>query len=197
MRTASLDSIPPRPWRVLVAVLAIVTVVLAACGGGDATPGATDDGTTSTTRGSSTTEATTTTTEARPDEAQVRELVMRYATYHQRLGNPNDPNHPIIREMFTGPMLSRVIDVVTKNAVEGSYYEGGYDLEILAVSLDGDTGVVRTCGHDQITKQAADGTVLLSPEPAGYDIDFTVQRTDAGWRIAESTRFEQDTCSPA
>lgn len=205
MRTTSLPHRPARPRRALLAVLAVASVALASCGDDDTTTAPTtaptteadDGGTTSTTQGTTTTEASTTTTEAPSDEDQVRELVMGYATYHQRLGNPNDPNNPVIREMFTGPMLARVIDVVTGNAVEGSYYEGGYELEILGVSIDGDAGVVRTCGHDQITKRAADGSVVLPPEPEAYEIDFTVQRTDAGWRIAESTRFEEETCSLA
>lgn len=201
MRTTSLPHRPARRGRALLAVLAVASVALASCGDDDTTTAPTteadDGGTTSTTQGTTTTEASTTTTEAPSDEDQVRELVMGYATYHQRLGNPNDPNNPVIREMFTGPMLARVIDVVTGNAVEGSYYEGGYELEILGVSIDGDAGVVRACGHDQITKRAADGSVVLPPEPEAYEIDFTVQRTDAGWRIAESTAFEEETCSPA
>ena len=195
VRTTSLLPRTARPRRALVALAVGASLVVAGCGDDDdpgTSPTTEDDGTTTTS--SSTTEATTTTT-APSDEDEVRELVMGYATYLERLGNPNDPNDPLIAEMFTDPARSRIVDIVTRNAVDGSYYEGSYEMAILGVSLDGDAGVVRTCSHDLITKRAADGSAQIPPEPEPFELDFQVRRTDDGWRIAETTPYAEETCS--
>lgn len=190
------------PLRLSVCVAAFVALLLGACGDDDDGATSVSETTAASTGGESTSssttgaddEATTTTTAAASDDDQVLELVERYTSYHADLGNPNDPADPLLRELFTGPMLARATDIVTNNAVTGSYYEGGYELEVLGVDLDDDAGVVRTCAHDQITKRAADGSVEIPPEPAPVEVDFQVARTDDGWRIAEVTAFEEDPC---
>lgn len=184
-------------------LVASVGLSLAACGD-DGTSGSPESTTTSapttSTAPASTTSgppepASTTVADYRTDAEVVADLARVYATLHQQVRPPIDPWVTRLGEIFTEPALSRWLQILRDRIAIGVRYEGGYDMEVLDVSVEGDRGMVTTCGHDLITRYAPDGSVEDGPEPEPVEVDFDVRRVDGEWRISEVTSYDLEPCT--
>ena len=199
MQSTSTDSQRQRGLPRSFGYAAILVLLVGACSGGDAaapspttvssTAAVDDDGTST-----SSTEPIETTTTAASDEDRVLEAILEYRSYHERLGNPADPNAAIIDEVLTGAIRDRAMDTQSTNFVEGNYYEGGYEIEVYDIEIDGESARAMACAHDQITKRGPDGSALLPPHPAPLEYDFQLERVDGAWKISDVTSYRDDPC---
>lgn len=127
----------------------------------------------------------------------MRALIDEFSTFWERAGDPPDPDSPLISQLLTDPLRTRVVEGFAGRAAEGYRYDGTYTIDIDQVLVDGDSAIVSACAIDGTTGYNPDGSMDSPPQGSPTDYAFTVRRTADGWRISSFTKFEESPCDLA
>jgi len=194
---------PPRPRRLLLAMLTLVfTVSAVACSDHNAASPTTtsEPGRSSTTSSTTTTtvdatEATTSSTASTPAGTTVEdEITARYIGYwNARFAANSDtpnPNDPALREYATGEQLDAVVAETQRNLDEGLAFRRAPSpanvQRVKVVSADGDHAVVQECVVSDGVIVRRDTGEIVNDDVATHNVRGELARVDGVWRVSSA-----------
>lgn len=186
---------PPRPWRLLIALATAVALVCVACSGGDAEtlPTTTVPGRPSAPTSVSTTTTTASASPSRPGGRSVEgQIVARYigywdARFDANSGTPN-PDDPALREYATGAQLDTVVAETRANLDQGLAFRHPANpaniQRVTVVEVDGDHAVVQECVVSDGVIIRRDSGEVVNDEVTTHNVRGEMQKVEGEWRVS-------------
>lgn len=184
-----------RGWPLAPALAIVVALGLSACGDDDdASSGTTVDDGATTTAGDDV--ATTGTTgAATPEQQAVAAYERAWEAEFEALDPPN-PQHPALRQSFTGPAAAAITDIVVTAQMDGHYTVGSMETHPTVVSATAEEVRLRDCTVEDSTSydSATDEVREQGPYPP-RSREVLVVNDGGTWRVSEIETLEEP-CTP-
>ncbi len=127
------------------------------------------------------------------DEDAAVEVFERFLDAVPVIADPPNPAHPLIGELTTGSLKQRIVESLTARRDSGRRSVGGYRWTVVSVQAERDVVAILSCSLDESVGVNPDGTPGV-PGTQWFLRSARVERTDAGWRMAEWVKG--DACDP-